>query len=187
MNLLAHALLSGDEPGMIAGGVLADWLKGPVEELPRSLADGVRRHRKIDVFTDAHPVTAVSRRRLQERWGRYSGILVDLAYDVCLVAAWNRFCGDSLEDFVSETYAALDLVLADVPYPARDVARHMIAEDWLTAYGRWDGVASALRRITRRLSRSVDLVGAAPYLKELEPELQKDFDRFFPDLAATCP
>ena len=38
MNLLAHALLSGDEPGMIVGGVLADWIKGPVDKLPGGLS-----------------------------------------------------------------------------------------------------------------------------------------------------
>lgn len=184
MNLLAHALLSGDEPGMIAGGVLADWIKGT--ELPPWVADGIRRHRQVDTFTDAHPVTAVSRSRLRDRWGRYSGILVDFAYDVCLAATWDRFGRRSVAEFAQETYAVLKRSMGELPAPARDVARYMIAEDWLTSYGCWDGVATALGRITRRLRRPVRLVDAMPDLQRLEPELRGDFVRFYPDLAATC-
>lgn len=186
MNLLAHALLSGGEPAMIAGGVLADWIKGPVETLPEGLADGVRRHRQIDTFTDAHSVTAVSRGRLRERWGRYSGILVDFAYDVCLAATWDRFGRGSMIGFVRDTYAAVTRSLPELPSTARDVARIMIAEDWLTSYGRWDGVATALGRITRRLRRPVRLVDATEDLRGLEADLQADFVRFYPDLATTC-
>lgn len=187
MNLLAHALLSGDEPGMIVGGVLADWIKGPVDRLPGGLVEGIRRHRRIDAFTDAHPMTAVSRGRLRERWGRYSGILVDLAYDVCLAATWDRFGRGRMGDFIQATYLVLERSMSGLPRPADVVARHMIAEDWLTSYGGWEGVATALGRITRRLRRPVNLVGAADDLRRLEPELSGDFVRFYPDLAATCP
>lgn len=187
MNLLAHALLSGDEPGMIVGGLLADWIKGPVDKVPPSLVDGIRRHRQVDTFTDGHPVTAVSRERLRGRWGRYSGILVDLAYDVCLASTWDRFGRGCMSDFIGDTYAVLERSLPDLPRPAVDVARAMIAEDWLTSYGLWEGVATALGRITRRLRRPVRLVDAMPDLMRLERELNEDFVRFYPDLAATCP
>jgi acyl carrier protein phosphodiesterase len=187
MNLLAHALLSGDEPGMIVGGVLADWIKGPVDRLPGGLVDGIRLHRRIDAFTDAHPQTAVSRGRLRERWGRYSGILVDLAYDVCLARTWDRFGRGRMGDFIQSTYSVLRGSMSGLPSPASDVARHMISQDWLTAYGRWDGVSTALGRITRRLRRPVDLTGAVEDLERLEPELIGDFVGFYPDLAAICP
>jgi acyl carrier protein phosphodiesterase len=184
VNLLAHALLSGDEPGMIAGGVLADWIKGT--ELPPGLANGVRRHRQIDTFTDAHPVTAVSRGRLRERWGRYSGILVDLAYDVCLGSTWERFGRGSVREFAQDTYAVVKKSLPELPMPAREVASYMIREDWLTSYAGWDGIARALGRITRRLRRPVRLIDAMPDLRRLEGELRGDFVRFYPDLEATC-
>ena len=77
--------------------------------------------------------------------------------------------------------------ISDLPKPACEVARYMIAEDWLTSYGGWDGVATALRRITRRLRRPVNLAGAVADMKRLESELSEDFVRFYPDLAATCP
>jgi acyl carrier protein phosphodiesterase len=187
VNLLAHALLSGDDPGMIVGGVLADWIKGPVDRLPGGLIDGIRRHRQVDTFTDGHPTTAVSRARLRDRWGRYSGILVDLAYDVCLAATWDRFGRGRMGDFIQGTYAVLERSISGLPRPACDVARYMIAEDWLTSYGGWDGVATALGRITRRLRRPVNLTGAVEDLKRLESELTEDFVRFYPDLEATCP
>lgn len=40
MNFLAHALLAGDEPALIVGGVVGDWIKGP---LPGPLPPDLRR------------------------------------------------------------------------------------------------------------------------------------------------
>ena len=33
MNFLAHALLAGDEPALIVGGVVGDWIKGLGDEV----------------------------------------------------------------------------------------------------------------------------------------------------------
>lgn len=182
MNLLAHALLSGEEPGMVVGGVLADWIKGPADLLPARLERGVRRHRRVDAFTDAHPVTAASRGRLRDRWGRYSGILVDLAYDVCLVGCWERFAGRPLDRFVAGVYGMVEGFLPGLPPPADRVARHMIDEDWLQSYARWDGVETALGRVSRRLRRPVPLADAVHDLRRIETELRGDFLAFYPDL-----
>ena len=82
-------------------------------------------------------MTAVSRDRLRPRWGLYSGILVDLAYDVCLAASWDRFGRGPMAEFIRETYGVLERSISDLPKPACDVARTMIAEDWLTPTVDW--------------------------------------------------
>ena len=49
MNLLAHAVLAGSDPGLVVGGVLGDWIKGPLDGgLSDDLSAGVRLHRRID-------------------------------------------------------------------------------------------------------------------------------------------
>ena len=184
MNLLAHAVLAGDEDGRIVGGLVADLVKGPVpEELPRSIGEGIRVHRRIDVFTDAHPVTARSRNRLRGRWGRYSGILTDVAYDYCLVREWARYRKDSLGEFVGRVYRLLEGSMPVLPAGLARWARVMIGEDWLTSYGRWEGVELALRRISTRFKRPVDLAGATGDLARAERELVGDFEEFFPEVA----
>ena len=82
VNYLAHLFLAGNEPGDIAGALLGDFVKGRIDEtLPPGLRGGISLHRKIDVFTDAHPLTLVSRNRFSGDLRRYAGIIVDLAYE----------------------------------------------------------------------------------------------------------
>lgn len=184
MNLLAHAALSGDDDGRIVGGLVADLIKGPVsDDLPGTIADGIRLHRRVDVFTDAHPVTARSRDRLRPRWGRYSGIVVDLAYDYCLSRTWDRHREGTLPGFVGRVYRALEASAPSLPGRIGGYARVMIREDWLTSYGTWEGMELALRRISSRLKRPVGLAEAVVDVRRAEAELTADFAEFFPELA----
>ncbi len=181
MNLLAHAVLSGERPDVLAGGVMGDWIKGPIgTELPPEIAEGVRRHRRIDVFTDAHPVTARSRRRLQPRWGRYAGILVDLAYDHCIAAQWPL--PEPLEAFARRVHGLLAAAAHRLPAPARQVVGPLIAGDWLLAGRSWEGVGTALTRVARRLRHPMPLGEAVDDLRRLEVELAGDFREFYPDV-----
>ncbi|KKM01805.1 hypothetical protein LCGC14_1790730, partial [marine sediment metagenome] len=50
MNYLAHIYLSGDHPEVMVGGLLGDFVKGPLRgQLPRAIEEGIALHRKIDV------------------------------------------------------------------------------------------------------------------------------------------
>lgn len=184
MNLLAHALLSGDDDGRIVGGLVADLVKGPVpEDLPRMIGVGIRLHRGVDVFTDAHALCARSRDRLRHRWGRYSGILVDFAYDYCLVRSWPRFGAGTLSGFVGRVYRALESSAPSLPPQVGRYTEAMIREDWLTSYGTWEGMRLALRRISTRFKRPVDLSEAVGDVQRAEAGLTGDFDGFFPEIA----
>jgi len=56
MNFLAHAFLAGDDPALRVGGVVGDWIKGPLPGiLSPDLARGVALHRAIDSFAETHP------------------------------------------------------------------------------------------------------------------------------------
>ena len=51
MNFLAHAWLAGDADADRIGGLLGDFVKGPLPAgLPPALADGVALHRAIDGY-----------------------------------------------------------------------------------------------------------------------------------------
>jgi acyl carrier protein phosphodiesterase len=183
MNLLAHALVSGESPGRVVGGLAADVIRGPVsEDLPRDLAEGIRLHRRVDVFTDAHPVTLRSRGRLRGTWGRYSGILVDLAYDYCLARTWEVFSPEPMDLFVRKVYGYLPAYIPLLPALAGEYFAHMVREDWLTSYGRWDGMRIALQRISSRLRRGGDLSPAVRDIQGVETALREDFREFFPSL-----
>jgi acyl carrier protein phosphodiesterase len=74
MNFLAHALLAGDDPALIVGGVVGDWIKGPLPgALPPDLArdvlrrmaseDWLRSYAEIDGIADV--LRRMSRRARQ--------------------------------------------------------------------------------------------------------------------------
>ena len=56
MNYLAHILLSGDNLDIQVGGLLGDFVKGPLQgQYPEKVEQGIALHRKLDVYTDAQP------------------------------------------------------------------------------------------------------------------------------------
>ena len=66
VNYLAHLLLTEPTPEGLVGALLGDRVKGTIDP---DLAPGIRRaialHRRIDSYTDAHPVHRRSRSRFE--------------------------------------------------------------------------------------------------------------------------
>ena len=82
MNFLAHTVLAGADEADRIGGLLGDFIKGPLPAgLPPALASGVALHRAIDGFVDRHPAFLASRARVSPLRRRVAGVLVDLFYD----------------------------------------------------------------------------------------------------------
>jgi acyl carrier protein phosphodiesterase len=66
MNWLAHLRLAPNEPLLRLGNLAGDFVRGTdVAALHPELQRGVRMHRAIDRFVDAHPVAVRARQRLQ--------------------------------------------------------------------------------------------------------------------------
>ena len=57
MNYLAHSYLSYQKTDLIIGNFIADSIRGNrFDGLTDGIIKGITLHRKIDVFTDSHPV-----------------------------------------------------------------------------------------------------------------------------------
>ena len=187
MNWLAHAFLSSADTDFRLGNLLADIVKGrDLEGMPPAFLAGVRCHRAIDSFTDSHPVPRRSRVRIASEWGRFSGILIDVFYDHFLAANWDRYADLPLPAFTASVYGALAQRQVLLPEHARDAARVMAAGDLLGSYRQIEGVETALRRMSCRLSmrtnRVIALEGAAASLESHYRGLGEDFVEFFPKL-----
>ena len=65
MNFLAHAWLArGGSDDFLWGNLIADGVKGSdLSSWPAEVASGIRHHRRVDAFVDAHPVVVAIRRR----------------------------------------------------------------------------------------------------------------------------
>ena len=186
MNFLAHAFLAGDVETDRVGGVLGDFVKGPLPAgLPAGLAAGVALHRAIDSFADRHPAFAASRARISPPRRRVSGILVDLFYDHLLARDWEHHGTGPLEGFTTRLYAALRRFDPWLPPRAREVAERMHTQDWLTTYRDPDAVARAIDRMAiYRMRRANPLAGGITEFLADPDGFAADFAAFLPDAKA---
>lgn len=182
MNYLAHLHLGGDQPAQLLGSLYGDFVKGRLEgRFPSEIEAAIRLHRRIDVFTDSHPLTERARARFPAERRRTSGILLDLFFDHCLALHWHDYAAEPLPQFTARVYA----VLAEQPeLPARlaHIAPRMAQQDWLGSYRDFAVLEQVLWGMSRRLSRPQLLDGAMVELERLYEPLQEDFRAFYPEL-----
>ena len=184
MNHLAHFKVSYPEPGLVIGGFLGDYIKGPLTgKLPDSLERGVRLHRAVDAFADGHETTRTSISRFDPQFRRVGSIMVDIIYDYFLAKRWSSFHDEPLEAF-SESVFSLITECGELPETARETATRMHQFRSLTHYGSDDYVRRSFSHLGARLSRSNPLDLAFPEFKHHEQELARDFEVFFPELVS---
>lgn len=184
MNYLAHLHLGGDRPEQLLGSLYGDFVKGVLAgRFPVDIETGIRLHRRIDAFTDAHPLIKQAMGRFPAERRRYAGIVLDVFFDHCLARDWGQYSDVPLDAFIGKVYR----VLANEPaLPERLalIAPRMAAQDWLGSYVDFEVVGDALAGISRRLSRPEGLAGAMQELRALYQPLSEDFSEFYPQLQA---
>ena len=184
MNYLAHLHLGGERPEQLLGSLYGDFVKGPLAgQWPAPIEASIRLHRRIDVFTDAHPLIVAARSRFPAARRRYSGILIDLFFDHCLALHWQRFAAQPLDEFTGQVYRVLAAEAA-LPQRLAMIAPRMAAQDWLGSYRDFAVLEQVLRGMQRRLSRPEGLDGALAELEQLYQPLSEDFLAFYPQLQA---
>ena len=160
MNFLAHALLAGDDPALVVGGVVGDWIKGPLPAgLPADLARGVALHRAIDSHAETPPAFRRSRARVSAPRRRYAGVLVDIFYDHLLASDWEALQQRPFAEFRYGVYRAISARLTDLPEQAHLGLELMATQDWFHSYARIEGIADVLVRMSHRARRPNPLAG----------------------------
>ena len=98
MNFLAHLVLAGDDDGLRLGALLGDFVRGrrALVLYPEDVRLGIKLHRHTDQSFDSLSDVASLRRNFPAPFRRYSGIVIDLAYDYELARRWLRLHGPSL-------------------------------------------------------------------------------------------
>lgn len=186
MNFLAHALLAASPPESRLGGLIGDFVKGPLDSeinagLPPAVRAGVALHRRIDSFADAHPAFRRSRGRVGALRRRYAGVMVDVFYDHLLAVNWARFCEQPLAAFAADCYALLERHHPVLPARLQRIRARMRDDDWLAGYRDLANLHRALDDMSRhRIARANPLTGAAHELEAALAEFEADFLEFFP-------
>jgi acyl carrier protein phosphodiesterase len=183
LNYLAHLYLADKTDDSLIGNLLGDFVKGrPAEHYSDEIVAGILFHRKIDVFSDAHPIMRTSRGRIGRQMRRFSGIIIDVCYDHFLARHWNRYSNQNLTVFVQYAYDVLQKNHFILPERLQRILPYMISEDWLGRYIEIKTVGVTLDRITRRLTRGEQFKGAIVEVEKNYADLESDFLNFFPDL-----
>lgn len=184
VNHLAHALLAGDDEGLRLGGMLGDFVHGRPEtiRLPAAVVEGIRLHRAIDVFTDAHPEVQAARELLPSPYRRYGGILLDMWFDHCLARDFARWNTQPLERYSEALRAMLRRHDDSLPAALQRFRRYMDLHDLPAGYADHATLGHALAGIGQRLSRANPLASALPVLVQREALLQARFEAFYPQL-----
>lgn len=187
MNYLAHLLLADIDDEAMLGAFLGDFVKGrQLDHFTPVVAREITLHRRIDSFTDAHPIVQAALARFGPQRRRFGGIALDVFYDHVLAQNFEQYGPDSLDAFSRRAYRVLQQDSAPMPLYARAVADRMIGHDWFAAYTNFDGLGMALHGIGRRLSRGSEQLEAcaedlAQHYESLAagfPELLDDLRRF---------
>lgn len=184
MNYLAHLLLADIDEQAMLGAFLGDFVKGPrLDGFAPIVAREISLHRRIDSFTDLHPVVKDARARFDPMRRRYGGIALDMFYDHILARDFEQYAQQSLTEFSQRAYRVLQQRRSEMPLQARAVAERMAGHDWFAAYAGFDGIDLALRGIGRRLSRGSDqLEACARDLTEHYESLAAGFPLLLADL-----
>ena len=169
------------------GSVMGDFVKGPINDEVRqryggAVTQAITLHRRIDSFTDAHPVVRESRNRISPERRRFAGIMIDLFYDHFLAKYWEEFHHRPLGEFTGEFYGILRGRQRELPERFKRVATFMVDLDWLGSYAHIESIDTALNRMSQRLRRDNTLPNSAEELVAHYAELELDFRRFFPEV-----
>ncbi|MBS7788038.1 acyl carrier protein phosphodiesterase [Flavobacterium sp. CYK-55] len=185
MNFLAHIYLSGNDELIKIGNFMADGIRGNhLETWPEAVIKGVRLHRAIDTYTDAHPVFRQSTKRLHARYHHYAGVIVDLIYDHFLAKNWLEYSSEPLEAYVQQFYDSLEAHREILTEKTLGLMPYMLQYNWLVSYRTLEGIGRILHQMDHRTQQRSGMRHAVEELQAHYAEFEHEFTTFFIDLRA---
>ena len=184
MNYLAHAFLSFDDPDILTGNMISDFIKGKTKfQYPLPILKGIDVHRQIDNFTDFHAVTAKAKEFFRPQYRLYSGDFIDIVYDHFLAIDESQFDKDGgLEKFTHHTYDLLDHKTSYFPLPFQMMYPYMKEQNWLYNYRLKEGIRKSFGGLVRRAAYLNESAIAFSIFNDHYYELQNCYNEFFPEL-----
>jgi len=174
------------------GGLFGDFVRGrwALRSFSEPVRQGIILHRYIDRRTDHSSAVKNLRPKFPREFRRYSGIIIDLAFDHELALNWWRYMPQSLERFDVETRDLIRENAEIVPDGLTQFMRYADRHGLFTAYRDEDVILYALAGLGTRLSRSNPLHRVAEIWPDLRLEFRSSFREFFPviqsDVANWC-
>ena len=165
------------------GNFFADHIRGnKFDHFPEKIQKGIRLHRAIDTFTDAHPVVRQSSKKLYKNHGHYSRVIVDIFYDHFLAKQWQNYAEVPLEDYTANFYELLLAHYELLPQLTKRLLPHMMKDNWLLNYANFEGISKALKGMDMRAKNESNMHLAIWDLKQHYTTFEYEFLTFFKEL-----
>ena len=187
MNFLAHIYLSGENDLVKIGNFMADSIRGHSYDVyPMEIQKGILLHRSIDTFTDMHPIYRQSKHRLHEKYGHYSGVIMDIFYDHFLAKNWKTYSNIKLEEYTQIFYTLLTDNRNLLTEKVQSMLPSMIGRNWLVSYASIQGLEMIMFQMDHRTKNRVDMHESIVELKQFYAEFENEFTLFFEELRQHC-
>lgn len=165
------------------GNFMADGIRGKdYMNYPDEIKKGILLHRAIDTFTDAHPIFRQSKHRLHERYGHYSGVIIDIFYDHFLAKNWNNYSKTPLTEYVSHFYNLLDNNFNILTTRTKKLLPSMVHQNWLLSYASIEGISTTLYRMDYRTKFKSKMQYSTEELQLFYKEFEEEFTHYFEEV-----
>lgn len=184
MNYLAHAYLSFDDPDVLLGNLISDFVKGKRQyEYPAPVYRGIRLHREIDRFTDQHDATKRVKDFFRKDYGLYASAFADIVYDYFLANDTGVFPAEAhLMDFSNRTYEHLAGRRQYFPDIFNRVFDSMREHNWLYHYRYEWGIGRSFQGLVRRAAYLDESERAFDIFLNNQDAFRELYEAFFPEL-----
>ncbi len=183
MNFLAHLYLSGNDEELIIGNFIADMVKGQqINGYSDGIVKGIRLHRHIDHYTDAHSFVSQSKGRLRRKYRLYAGVVVDMYYDHFLARYWAEYSRHPLRRYVDGAYTILKQNKDILPPRAQYILPYMTENNWLVNYADLSVLQRNFGGMARRTPFNSGMEAAVDDLLQNYQLFEDEFRAFFPEL-----
>ncbi len=184
MNYLAHAHLSFNQPPVLVGNMINDFVKGKKQfDYPDAIRKGILLHRAIDNFTDTHESTQQIKLFFKPQYRLYAGAFTDVVYDHFLANDVTEFATDEdLKHFTASVYKTLKTNLLLLPQAFQAILPNMIKHNWLYNYKSKWGIAKSFEGLVKRSRYLTESFIAYELLNQHYEAMNSCYKAFYPDL-----
>lgn len=183
MNLLAHAYLSFEQPEILVGNMISDYVKGKKQyDYPIGIQKGIQLHRAIDHFTDYHPATYIGKQFFKKEVGLYAGAFMDVVYDHFLALDTKELTETEWHPFTQKVYQQLAAHENYLPEKFAAQLPHMSTHNWLFHYRFPAAIEKSFGGLVRRTQYLSDHKAAFEIFELNYDALKEQYESFFPDV-----
>lgn len=181
LNYFAHLHIAEQANSSLTGNLLGDFVKGSnLSHLPVELENGIRLHRKVDSFTDSHPL-CIEFKSQNQTIRRYAGIGLDILFDHLLIKQLGKNFLETKARYYTSLRQESERYQAHLPINYLSKLEAIVKQDWFETYCHFDGICIALHNTAKRFKQPVDFNMLINWYQNNAHEVDEQFETLYQD------